>query len=149
MRQPALSGDGHPEFDGGAKAGLALDLVPATRHQGALLERQQAEMPRKVVSLRDHEPFPVVDHQAVNAGIACGYAQPDSRRPGVLLDVREGLGNLAEDGGLELIAEPFWEVELQLGFDSGQGAEHRQPVPWRSASAAFSCRTRPAARPAF
>src|SRR5260370_36736927 len=106
MRQPALSGDGHPEFDGGAKAGLALDLVPATRHQGALLERQQAEMPRKVVSLRDHEPFPVVDHQAVNAGIPCGYAQPDSRRPGGLLTLREGPGTLAHDAGLAITPDP-------------------------------------------
>src|SRR5260370_17006087 len=118
MRQPASSGDGHPESEGGAKAGLALDLVPATRHQGALLERQQAEMPRKVVSLRDHEPFPVVDHQAVNAGIACGYAQPDSRRPAALLDVRDCLANLAQDAGLELIAEPFSQAALPLRFHS-------------------------------
>src|SRR5580692_5000739 len=92
------SGDGHPEFDLRAEARPALDFVPAAGHQGALLEGQEAQMSRQVVSLRDLEPLAVVGHQSMEARIARGQAHLDTRRLGVLFDIGDGLGNLAEDG---------------------------------------------------
>src|SRR5579864_4487181 len=80
------SAEGKTELDPGPHARLALDLVPAAREHGPFPKREQSQVSREVVAVRDDEAFSVVCDHPVDRPLHQRERQLDPRCPRMLLD---------------------------------------------------------------
>src|SRR5438309_4844742 len=87
----------HPELDRRAKSRLAFDLVPSPREESAFVKREQAEMSWQATAFGDHKATAVVLHDAAHPAVLDLQRDPHEGGRSVLLDVGQGLGELAEE----------------------------------------------------
>src|SRR5438270_258676 len=99
---PSSLAERNPELDPRALGGRALDLVAPPRHQRALPERKQAQVPREIAALGDDEPAAVVLDHAEDAAVVDRDPDPDRLGTRVTLDVGHRLGDLAENHRAEI-----------------------------------------------